>query len=221
MSICFDAHRTSDDELVTRMVFDDPERNVLINFENNKIYLQSGFEYHSPGSLVVNSLSFLLWYRFTNRGMMIGYFANPGGTSFTIPHDTSLYVYSRAFNYNGYQPKIYLQCLDFDLYNDNNLAYEFDYYPASVKDTFSRIVKLDQLSAIQLKGFHQHSMSSFVLLPYTFIHTLKFDFLHTMFDNDGMFKENVYYHPTMFADGGELRPQFFPQPNTVDDKGIS
>lgn len=208
MSICFDAVRSSNDEIINRYIYDDPEQCVNVDIRSKRYFLEVGFDYHAPGTVTLNALSYMTWYRFTDRGMLLGYFVNPGGTSIQVPTTVSFYYTIRLFNFNTFQLKFYIQCMDHELFTKNRLSYFYDYTLSDEDETFSRIINLDKLNTIQVKGFHNLSTASFLLFPYTFFNTYKFDFEHTMYNTDGTLKDGSTYHPVMFADGGQLNPKF-------------
>lgn len=200
----------------SRRVFDNPEQCAILNFSSDVVILALGFEYQSAGPVSLAALSFMIWYRFTEKGMLLGYIMNTSGTSVTLPAFPAMYYYVKPFNFNAYQFKFYIQCMGFDLYNNNNFPYEYDYTKSSDEDTVARIAKLDQLSAIQVKAFKELSVSSYLLLPYTVFNSYKFDFEHTMYNTDGTLKGNTSYRSTMFADGGNLQGRYYPQPTVVE-----
>lgn len=208
MSICLDSHYITSGALYTRRVFDNPEQCPVLNFESDLVILSDGFDYHGPGTLIVPASGFVFWYRFTDRGMLLGYLINPSGTSLNLPTTDGIYYFVSTWNFTTFQLKFYLQCMDHDLYSKNHLPFFYNYTISNTEATFSRIAKLDQLSTIQMKGFGALSTASFMLLPYTFFNTYKFDFEHTMYNTDGTLKDGSKYHPTMFADGGKLNPDF-------------
>lgn len=215
ISICIDSHAASTGALYTRRVFDNPEQCVVVNLDRDTVAYTYGFEYHSPGTIQLRGYSFLFLYRFTDRGMLLGYVANVTGSGYNLPLSDGIYYHMSTWNFDSYQKKFYVQCMSHDLYNNNNLLYEFDYLNSTNEDVLSRITKLDQLSALQLKSFGGQSTSSLVLLPYTFFNTSKFDFLHTMYKSDGSLNDNAVYQPTMFVDGGSLQDRYYPQPTVV------
>lgn len=208
MSIRLDSIRSSNLTLDASSLYDNPEQCVVLNFGAERVFYTLGFDLHAPGTVLLNALSYMFWYRFTDRGMLLGYIINPGGTSIQIPTTTSMYYIVKSFNFNLYQLKIYLQCMDHELYNKNHLPYFYDYTSHTGDDAFERALILDQLSTIQVKAFHELSTASFMLLPYTFFNTYKFDFEHTMYNDDGTLKSDSTYHPVMFTDGGKLNPDF-------------
>lgn len=198
-------------------IFDDPELNVKYVFENsNPIRFEPGFLYETHGNIPLRAHSYLIWYRFTTRGMLFGYVCNPSGSNIQLPNTGPIYLYYRRFDYTRYQMKLYLDCIDYDLYNKNSLPYFFNYRGASEESCISRIENLLNLTAIQYKAFKDLSVASYVLLPYTFFNTYKFDFRHTMYNEDGSLKESAIYYPSMIADGGSLKPQYFPQPTKLE-----
>lgn len=218
MSIAVDSHYLDDDELSSRKVFDNPEQAAVMNLASDVFVVGIGFEYRESGNIIIHPNQIILYYRFTDEGMIFGYFANPStGSSMSIPIMAGLYLYSSNFAFARYQPKIYLQCMSHELYINNNFPYEYDYTNTSDSDAIARITKLDQLSVIQVKGFHDLSMTSLICLPYTFFNTYKFDFAHTMYNADGSLKNRAQYYPVMIADGGGLQSQrYYPQPTVVD-----
>lgn len=148
--------------------------------------------------------------------MLFGYVCNPSGKSIQIPNNGYLYYAYRNFNFSKFQMKVYFDCIDYDLYNKNSLPYFFTYNGASEDACISRIENLLNLTAIQYKAFKDLTVASYVLLPYTFFNTYKFDFNHTMYNEDGSLKESAIYYPSMIADGGSLKPQYFPQPTKLE-----
>lgn len=196
--------------------FDDPEREVRYVFEEgNPIRLTTGFIYTS-GNIFLHARSYAIWYRFTTRGMLFGYVCNPSGSTIQVPNTGNIYLAYKPFDYTRYQMKVYFDCIDYDLYNKNSLPYFFNYRGASEESCISRIENLLNLTAIQYKAFKDLSVASYVLLPYTFFNTYKFDFEHTMYNEDGSLKESAIYYPSMIADGGSLKPQYFPQPSKLE-----
>lgn len=197
--------------------FDDPK--ILAKYvldESNPIRLENGFSFRGPGNLTMTSRTFLIWYRFTTRGMLIGYVCNPSGSAITLPNTEYIYYTVKRFDYTRFQMKMYFDCIDFELYNKNPLPYFFTYTGASEESCISRIENLLNLTAIQYKAFKDLTVASYVLLPYTFFNTYKFDFNHTMYNEDGSLKESAIYYPSMFASGGTLKPQYFPQPTKLE-----
>lgn len=208
MSIRLDSVRSTNGTLDACNVYDDPETCVVLNFNAGRVFYSLGFDYHAPGTVLLNALSYMFWYRFTDRGMLLGYFVNPGGTSIQIPTTTSMYYIVKPYNFNLFQLKIYLQCMDHELYCKNHFPYFCDYTNFTEEDAIDRVAILDKLSTIQVKSFHALSTASFMLLPYTFFNSYKFDFEHTMYNVDGTLKDGSKYHPVMFTDGGKLNPKF-------------
>lgn len=197
--------------------FDDPKITARYDFESSKpIKLGWGFTFRSPGNLTMNGRTFLLWYRFTTRGMLIGYVCNPSHSAITLPNTDYIYYNLVNFDYRKYQLKVYFDCIDYDLYNKNSLPYLFNYRAASEESCISRIETLLNLTTIQYKAFKDMTVASYVLLPYTFFNTYKFDFNHTMYNEDGSLKESAIYYPSMIADGGSLKPQYYPQPTKLE-----
>lgn len=216
MSICMDSHFSATDALSARRVFDNPKQVAIWNVDSDVLVLGLGFYSLTSGQITLLPDSLTLYYRFTDEGMVFGYFYNPSnGGTLTIPLTHPIYFFSTRFNTSSYQFKIYIQCMPFELYNKNNLPYEYDYNLSSDGDDISRITKLDQLSAIQVKGFHDLTLTSLITLPYTFFNTYKFDFKYTMYNADGTLKSSAKYHPTMFVDGGRLQDRYYPQPTIV------
>ena len=197
--------------------FDDPSIEVRYVFDNsNPIRFTEGFKYTAPGNIILRAESFVIWYRFTTRGMLFGYVCNPSGSTIQVPNTEFIYLCYKRFAFSRFQLKVYFDCIDYDLYNKNSLPYFFNYRGASKESCISRIENLVNLSAVQYKAFKDMSVASYVLLPYTFFNTFKFDFEHTMYNEDGSLKESAIYYPSMIADGGFLKPQYFPQPTKLE-----
>lgn len=208
VSICLESTDIGTGTVYNKRLFDNPEQCPIFFTSDDYYVLGTGFDYRSPGVVNVPASGYLFWYRFTDRGMLLGYIVNPGSTSFNLPISDGLYCFSSTWNFNSYQLKFYLQCMDHDLYAKNNVSYYYNYYETLAEEAFSRFQKLDQLSAIQMKGFGSLSNASFMLLPYTFFNTFKFDFEYTMYNTDGTLKSNALYHAVMFADDGQLESDF-------------
>lgn len=215
ISISLDSHYAGTGALYTRRLFDNPEQCVVLNLERDTVVYSLGFEYHSPGAITVRGYSFLFYYRFTDRGMLLGYVANVTGTGYNLPLSDGIYYYMTTWNFDSYQKKFYVQCMSHDLYNNNHLSFDCDYTMSTNEEVISRVTKLDQLSALQLKSFGGKSTASMILLPYTFFNSYKFDFLHTMYNSDGSLRDTAVYQPTMFVDGGSLQDRYYPQPTVV------
>lgn len=160
---------------------------------------------YTPGAIILPAGGLMLWYRFIDRGMLFGYIVNPGNTQITIPNSNYIYYEIRTFNFTGFQFKFYLSCLTYELYNNNHLSLFYDYTKVSDEMAIDRMQTLEELETIQLKGFHELSVASFILLPYTQFNTYKFDFHHTAYNEDGTLKSGNYIYPTMLHEGGVLR----------------
>lgn len=197
--------------------YDDPETYAKYDFESSHpISLSQGFRYRRPGTISINKRTFLIWYRFTIRGMLFGYVCNPSNSIINVPNAHEIYYTVEFFNFAHFQMKVYFDCIDYELYNKNSIPYFFTYTGATEEACMSRIENLLNLTAIQYKAFKDMTVASFVLLPYTFFNTYKFDFNHTMYNEDGSLKESAIYYPSMIADGGTLKPQYFPQPTKLE-----
>lgn len=186
-------------------VYDNPKQCAIYNFAISRFLVADGFSMYTPGAIVVPPGGLMLWYRFIDRGMLFGYVVNPGNTQITIPNSDYIYYEIRTFNFTGFQFKFYLSCLTYELYNNNHLSLFYDYTKASDEMAIERILTLEELETIQLKGFHDLSVASFILLPYTQFNTYKFDFHHTAYNEDGTLKSGKYIYPTMLHEGGVLR----------------
>lgn len=197
--------------------YDDPKIKARYDFEaSHPISLDEGFKIRDPGNISINRRTFLIWYRFTTRGMLLGYVCNPSQSVITVPNTEYIYYTVQFFTFSKFQMKVYFDCIDYELYNKNPLPYIFTYAGASEESCMSRIENLLNLTAIQYKAFKDMTVASYVLLPYTFFNTYKFDFAHTMYNEDGSLKESAIYYPSMFASGGSLKPQYFPQPTKLE-----
>ena len=184
-------------------------------YSTTRIRNLPGFSYQFPTVITLPPGSFAMWYRFTVHGMYLGYYCNPSNLSVEVPNDSYIYLRITNFNFSHYQMKVYIDCMDFKMFLDTDFPYVWDFTQAPVDDSVKRIKQLRKLRTLEYKAFKELSVASFVCLPYTMFSTYKFDFEHTMYNSDGSLKPEAKYYPSMFADGGELRPQFFPQPSTI------
>lgn len=215
MSIRSEAVNYTTEDYVTQYIYDNPKQCAFFSLNSDFISIGDGFSLYGAGAIVLPPLRVIYWYRYTDRGMLFGYIGNGGSTSVTLPNSVPIYYTIRSINLNLYQPKVYLSCIDFDLYHSNHFSLYHDYLTSSDEESFARIAILKQLECIQLKGFKENTVASYVLLPYTQFNTSKFDFHHTAYNEDGSLKDYAYFHSTMLADGGSLKPLYYPQPTRV------
>lgn len=217
MSIRYELRRITDTGYGASYIYDNPKQCAIYNFATFRFILADGFSMYAPGAIVLPAGGLMLWYRFNDRGMLFGYVVNTGNTQITIPNSEYIYYEIRTFNFTGFQFKFYLSCLTYELYNNNNhLPLFYDYTKASDEMAIKRMQTLSELETIQLKGFKELSVASFILLPYTQFNTYKFDFHHTAYNEDGSLKSGKYIYPSMFASGGSLKPQYYPQPTKLE-----
>lgn len=217
MSLQFAVSRKDSSTLREVWMLDNPQTFVMYRpYGNPKIAKGDGFAYWFGPTIPIAATSFVLWYRFTPYGMLIGYYANSSNTSISVPNDSYLYIRSFRFNFTDYQLKMYVGAMDFKTYTENNVPMTFDYYSHTDEDCIERVKDLIDVTHIQFKSFKELSVASFACLPYGFYNTYKFDFHHTMYNSDGTLKPEAKIYPVMFSKGGELEPQYFPQPTTIN-----
>ncbi len=216
MSLRFEITAQNSEELYDLMVFDDPRNLVTYYIYSESIGIRTGFRYISTTVAHVPASSLLLWYRFTNEGMVIGYYANTSNNPMAIPVPTGFYYVIFYFNFAAYQMKMYVDSIDFKTYCENNFPYTFDYEVADSRACIRRLSNLVSLRTLQFKAFKALSMASVFCLPYSFFNTYKFDFVRNMYNSDGSLKPAAKWYPSMFADGGELDPRLAPQPVPIN-----
>lgn len=193
------------------MVFDDPRKKMVLRTSTAAIFDGIGFRFINTSIVNVSASSLFFWYRFTNDGMLIGYYANTSNQKIAIPSPGPMYYVIFFFNFAAYQMKMYVDSLDFKTYCGNNFPYTFDYSVASNPEKVNRIWNLTKLQTLQFKAFKELTVASMLCLPYSFFNTYKFDFEHTMYDTDGDLKPEAKYYPSMLADGGGLSSLYYPQ----------
>lgn len=198
------------------MVYDDPQRRVIYRVHNGRLLNETGFRFGHITSVTIPSSSLLMWYKFTDEGMVLGYYANTSNVTVQVPTPGHLYYNLFHFSFGSYQMKMYVDCMDFKMFCDNNFPYIFDYSVAGKDDCIDRIWNLKKLETLQFKAFKELSFASVFCLPYNFFNTYKFDFNHTMYNRDGSLKPSAKWYPSMFADGGELAPWCFRDPEPIN-----
>lgn len=184
-------------------------------YSTNRIRNQPGFSFQFPAVITLPPESFAMWYRFNEHGMLIGYYCNPSNLSVSIPNESYIYLKTSPYNFRDYQMKVYIDCMDFKMFLDNNIPYVMDPTSTPVDDYVKRIKQLRKLRSLEYKAFKELSVASFVVLPYTMFNTYKFDFERTMYNSDGSLKPDARYYASMFASGGELDPEYYPQPHII------
>lgn len=197
-------------------VFDNPQiMTFYYPYSTNRIRNLPGFSYQFPVTIELPPGSFAMWYRFNENGMLFGYYCNPSSLAVSIPNESYIYFKTFHFNFAEYQMKVFIDCMDFKMFLDTDFPYMWDFTSTPSDDSVKRIKQLRKLRTLEYKAFKELSVASFVCLPYTMFNTYKFDFEHTMYNSDGSLKPAAKYYASMFVDGGELTPQFFPQPRTI------
>lgn len=184
-------------------------------YSTTRIRNEPGFSFQFPTVITLPPASFAIWYRFTVHGMYIGYYCNPSSLSVSIPNESYIYLKTMTFSFGFYQMKVFIDCMDFKMFLEHDFPYIWDFTMTPEDDCVKRIKHLRKLRTLELKAFKELSVASFVCLPYTMFNTYKFDFAHTMYNSDGSLKPEAKYYASMFVDGGELKPRFFPQPRTI------
>ncbi len=198
------------------MVYDDPQRRMIYRTYNGRLLDGVGFRFLSTSFVNIPRSAVYMWYHFTDEGMELGYYANTSNETVRVPAPGPIYYNIFNFVFASYQMKMYVDCLDFKTYCDNNFPYVFDYSVASTDESIGRIWNLKKLETLQFKAFKALTFASIFCLPYNFFNTYKFDFEHTMYNRDGSLKPSAKWYPSMFADGGELAPRCFPQPEPIN-----
>lgn len=197
-------------------VIDNPQiMTFFYPYSTNRIRNQPGFSFQFPQAIILPPQSFAMWYRFTVHGMLFGYYCNTSSLNVTVPNESYIYLKSFNFNFADYQMKVYIDCMDFKMFLDSDFPYVMDFTSTPEDACVKRIKQLRKLRTLEYKAFKELSVASFVCLPYTMFSTYKFDFEHTMYNSDGSLKPDARYYASMFVDGGELKPRFFPQPRTI------
>lgn len=199
-------------------VFDNPQIMTYYHpYSTNRIRNQPGFSFQFPVVITLPPESFAVWYRFNKHGMLLGYYCNPSNLSLEVPNESYIYLKTFPYNFTDYQMKVYIDCMDFKMFLDNNIPYIMDFTSTPEDDCVERIKQLRKLRSLEYKAFKELSVASFVVLPYTMFNTYKFDFEHTIYNSDGSLKPEAEWYPSMFASGGELDPEFYPQPHTISN----
>lgn len=198
------------------MVVDHPKILTYYSpYSVDRINNQPGFRFQFPTAITLPPNTFAMWYRFNTHGMLLGYYCNSSRLSVSIPNDSYIYLKTFTFNFADYQMKVYIDCMDFKMFLDTDFPYVMDFTSVPVDDCIERIKNLRKLRSLEYKAFKELSVASFVVLPYTMFNTYKFDFERTKYNSDGSLKPEARYYASMFVDGGELEPSFFPQPRTI------
>lgn len=206
---------TSGGDYYSIMVYDDPKQRVIYRHHNGRLFMETGFRYGNITVVTIPASSLVMWYKFTDEGMQIGYYANTSNVAVQVPTPGHLYYNLFHFSFGSYQMKMYVDCIDFKMYCDNNFPYLFDFSVASKDECINRIWNLKKLEILQFKAFKALTFASVFCLPYNFFNTYKFDFNHIIYNRDGSLKPSSKWYPSMFVDGGELIPRYYPQPTTI------
>lgn len=215
MGLRFTASTYTGGDFYNNMVFDDPLKKVVYYVTSGNIRTETGFRITSVTGVTIPKSALFFWYRFTNDGMLLGYYANTSNLSVSVPSEPNTYYTIFYFSFANYQMKMFVDCLDFKTYCENNFPYLFDYSGASDEEKKKRVWNLEKLQCLEFKAFKEKTVASIFCLPYTFFNTYKFDFEHVMYNRDGSLKPAAKWYPSMFVDGGELIPRYYPQPTTI------
>ena len=215
MSLRFASTLQSKPDFYNAMAFDDPLKKVVYYVASGNIRTETGFRLISTSFVIMPASSLYFWYRFTNDGMLLGYYANTSDQTVRVPSEPNTYYTIFYFNFAVYQMKMFVDCLDFKTYCENNFPYVFNYSDASDEEKKKRVWNLFKLQCLEFKAFKTLTVASMFCLPYTFFNTYKFDFEHIMYNRDGSLKPAAKWYPSMFVDGGELIPRYYPQPITI------
>ena len=99
MSLRFEDNLIVGGSSVDVMVFDNPQQKAIYYVNSGVIRSQTGFRFTSVSGVTIPKSSLFLWYRFTNEGMLIGYYANTSNLTVSVPSAPNTYYIIFYFNF--------------------------------------------------------------------------------------------------------------------------